>query len=137
MGPEILDLAFSPEDEKVGFKCSLPEDYNDPYELFLSIDRTLDPQLLAFYQESIGEIPQIPPPASQTARLLCRCGPITHIRQEGLLLKLMKRNSRRILMKYLFATSVTRIPLMKALPLPYSEHSGLVNQDIPSSCIRR
>jgi hypothetical protein len=60
MGPEILDLAFSPENEKVGFKCSLPEDYNDPYELFLSVDRTLDPQLLAFYQESIGKIPQIP-----------------------------------------------------------------------------
>jgi len=60
MGPKILDLAFNPEDEKVGFKCSLPEDYNDPYELFLSIDRNLDPQMLAFYQESIGEVPQIP-----------------------------------------------------------------------------
>ncbi|WP_086481984.1 DUF2971 domain-containing protein [Oceanospirillum sanctuarii] len=59
MGPDILQLSFNREGY-VGFKCSLPEDYNDPYELFLSIDRNLSPQLLAFYQESIGEMPQCP-----------------------------------------------------------------------------
>lgn len=59
MGPDILELSFA-RDGYVGFKCSLPADYNDPYELFLSIDRNLDPQLLAFYQESIGEMPQLP-----------------------------------------------------------------------------
>jgi hypothetical protein len=59
MGPDILEISFA-RDGYVGFKCSLPEDYNDPYELFLSIDRNLDPELLAFYQESIGEMPQFP-----------------------------------------------------------------------------
>lgn len=59
MGPEILALSFSHEGY-LGFKCSLPKDYNDPYELFLSIDTTIEPHLLAFYQESIREIPQYP-----------------------------------------------------------------------------
>ena len=59
IGPKILELATA-RDEFFGLKCSYPKDYNDPYELFLSIDTNLDPQLLAFYKESVGEIPQYP-----------------------------------------------------------------------------
>lgn len=59
MAPEILPLSFA-RDGYVGFKCSLPKDYNDPFELSLCIDRNLPPQLLAYYLESIGEIPQLP-----------------------------------------------------------------------------
>jgi hypothetical protein len=59
MGSDVLELSLA-RNGYIGFKCSLPKDYNDPYELFLSIDHALDPQLLAFYQESISEIPQIP-----------------------------------------------------------------------------
>ncbi len=59
IGPDILDIAFS-KDGFVGLKCSYPKDYNDPYELFLCIDPEESPELLAFYQETIGKIPQRP-----------------------------------------------------------------------------
>lgn len=59
VGPKILALAAEREGY-VGFKCSYPKDYNDPYELFLSIDPNIEPELLAFYTESVGSIPQIP-----------------------------------------------------------------------------
>jgi len=59
VGPKILELAMV-RDGFVGFKCSYPKDYNDPYELFLSIDTNIEPELLAFYKESVGEIPQYP-----------------------------------------------------------------------------
>jgi hypothetical protein len=41
-------------------KCSTPKEFNDPYELFLTIDFTERPELLAFYQEVIGALPQLP-----------------------------------------------------------------------------
>lgn len=41
-------------------KCSLPRDFNDPYELFLTINRNEDPELLAFYNDTIGDLPQLP-----------------------------------------------------------------------------
>lgn len=59
IGPDVLSISFSREGY-VGFKCSLPKDYNDPFELSLCIDKNLSPQLLAFYLESVGEIPQWP-----------------------------------------------------------------------------
>lgn len=59
IGPDILEIAFSKEDY-VGLKCSYPKDYNDPYELFLCIDHEEAPELLAFYQDTIGKIPQRP-----------------------------------------------------------------------------
>lgn len=42
------------------FKCSHPRDFDDPYELFLSIERDEEPELLAFYADVIGDIPQRP-----------------------------------------------------------------------------
>ena len=35
---EVLELIFKREGF-VGIKCSLPNQYNDPYELFLGVDR--------------------------------------------------------------------------------------------------
>jgi len=58
-GADVVDKAFS-KDDKCSFKCSYPKDFNDPYELFLTIDYDQDAELLAFYQETIGNIPQLP-----------------------------------------------------------------------------
>ncbi|WP_338832196.1 DUF2971 domain-containing protein [Bradyrhizobium sp. 27S5] len=59
LGPEVLDKVF-PSPDNVTFKCSLPKDFNDPYELFLTIDFNQKPDLLAFYADVIGELPQYP-----------------------------------------------------------------------------
>ena len=59
MGAEILNMAF----EKEGFcslKCSYPKDYNDPYELFLTISFNQTPEVLAFYKSIVSEIQQYP-----------------------------------------------------------------------------
>lgn len=56
---EALDLAL-PNDESCAVKCSFPKDYNDPFELFLSVDHNSDPELLAVYREIVFEIPQLP-----------------------------------------------------------------------------
>lgn len=56
---DVFELVF----EKKGFcglKCSLPKDYNDPYELFLSVDRELSPDFLAYYNDLVGELEQKP-----------------------------------------------------------------------------
>ncbi|MBY3123216.1 DUF2971 domain-containing protein [Rhizobium laguerreae] len=44
-------------DEHVGIKCSLPQDYNDPFELFLGVDLDQETELLATYREVVEEIP--------------------------------------------------------------------------------
>ncbi|MEG3124780.1 DUF2971 domain-containing protein [Sphingomonas sp. GB1N7] len=57
--PSVLGLVFS----KYGFcsiKCSLPKDYNDPYELFLGVDLSVPSSMLAAYREIVQEIPQHP-----------------------------------------------------------------------------
>ena len=59
IGPDVIDLTFK-KDGYCGLKCSYPEDYNDPYELFLSMDFNQTPDILAFYKESVGEVPQKP-----------------------------------------------------------------------------
>lgn len=41
----------------VGIKCTLPEDYNDPFELFLGVDLEQGSDLLATYGEVVQEIP--------------------------------------------------------------------------------
>jgi Protein of unknown function (DUF2971) len=45
---------------QVTLKCSYPKDFNDPYELFLTIDFNQQPDVLAFYSDVIGQIPQLP-----------------------------------------------------------------------------
>lgn len=55
----VLDLVFA-QPGFCGIKCSLPKDYNDPYELFLGVDLTVTPELLAAYRELVAELPQRP-----------------------------------------------------------------------------
>ncbi len=59
IGPDILDIAFNREDY-CALKCSFPKDYNDPYELFLTIDLNESPDVLAYYNETVSEISQLP-----------------------------------------------------------------------------
>ncbi len=46
-------------DGHFGFKCSLPEDYNDPFELFLGVDLEQGSDLLATYSEVVQQIPSL------------------------------------------------------------------------------
>lgn len=57
-GPSLASIALS--DGGATLKCSLPKDFNDPYELFLTVDFSSDAGALACYQEAIGTIPQLP-----------------------------------------------------------------------------
>ena len=59
IGPEHIKKVFHSVDV-VTLKCSLPKDFNDPYELFLTIDFNEQPDALAFYADAIGELPQLP-----------------------------------------------------------------------------
>jgi Protein of unknown function (DUF2971) len=55
----VMNLVF----ERKGFcaiKCSCPNEYNDPFELFLGVDIDIGPEGLATYRELIYEIPQYP-----------------------------------------------------------------------------
>jgi hypothetical protein len=47
-------------DDKVTLKCSYPKDFNDPYELFLTISYKQKPEILAFYSDVVGQLPQLP-----------------------------------------------------------------------------
>lgn len=59
VGPESVDKVFrSPG--FVTLKCGYPSEFNDPYELFLTMDFTAKPELIAFYGDVVGEIPQLP-----------------------------------------------------------------------------
>lgn len=58
-GPNNIEKIFS-NDGMVSFKCSYPKNFNDPYELFLTIDFKQGPEILAFYEDAIGEMPQLP-----------------------------------------------------------------------------
>lgn len=55
----VLELVFA-QSGHCGIKCSLPKDYNDPYELFLGVDLTVTPELLATYRELVADLPQYP-----------------------------------------------------------------------------
>jgi hypothetical protein len=57
--PSVLDLVFA-RPGLCGIKCSLPKDFNDPFELFLGVDLTVTPELLAAYRELLAELPQRP-----------------------------------------------------------------------------
>ena len=59
IGPEHIDKVFHSSDV-VTLKCSLPKEFNDPYELFLTIDFNERPDALAYYADAIGELPQLP-----------------------------------------------------------------------------
>jgi len=55
----LIDAVFAKHD-KVTLKFSKPNDFNDPYELFLATDFNGDPDMLACFSEAIGELPQYP-----------------------------------------------------------------------------
>lgn len=59
VGPETVSKVFAGE-RFCSLKCSYPKDFNDPYELFLTIDFNQEPDVLAYYAETIGSIPQYP-----------------------------------------------------------------------------
>ncbi len=56
--PTLLSVAFC-RPGYVGLKCSLPQDYNDPYELFLGADLGVGSDELATYRDIIQELPQL------------------------------------------------------------------------------
>jgi len=58
LGPSYLHDVVG--DEGVSAKFSFPKDFNDPYELFLTIDFNEKPEVLALYADAIGELPQLP-----------------------------------------------------------------------------
>lgn len=58
-GPNSFDRIFASE-VSATLKCSLPSDFNDPYELFLTLNFDEKPDALAFYAEVIGSLPQLP-----------------------------------------------------------------------------
>ena len=59
VSPGNVDNVFA-IDEKATLKFSLPQQFNDPYELFLTINFNRDPEELAFYLDLIGENLQYP-----------------------------------------------------------------------------
>jgi hypothetical protein len=59
VGPERFDAVFQSANFST-LKCSLPGDFNDPYELFLTIDFNERPDALAYYADLIGDLPQHP-----------------------------------------------------------------------------
>jgi hypothetical protein len=59
IGPEHFEKVFHSSDVFT-LKCSLPKEFNDPYELFLTIDFNERPDALAYYADAIGELPQLP-----------------------------------------------------------------------------
>ncbi|MGO4489920.1 DUF2971 domain-containing protein [Microbacterium sp. 2RAF4] len=58
LGPELAGIALS--HDGASLKFSLPREFNDPFELFLTVDRSSPPETLAFYEEVIGEIDDMP-----------------------------------------------------------------------------
>jgi hypothetical protein len=59
IGPNTFDKVFNGSDHFT-MKCSLPKDFNDPYELFLTLDFNEQPAALAYYADVVGELPQLP-----------------------------------------------------------------------------
>lgn len=58
-GPGFIDKIFAKADT-VTLKCGYPAEFNDPYELFLTMDFKEDPGPIAFYADVIGKLPQHP-----------------------------------------------------------------------------
>lgn len=56
---EVLELVFD-RDGFCGVKCSYPQDYNDPFELFLGVDLSVPSHHLATYRDVVQELPQYP-----------------------------------------------------------------------------
>ena len=60
LDPDFFKLIFCKKDF-VELKSTFPKDFNDPYELFLTINTdSIDSEILAFYLETAGNISQLP-----------------------------------------------------------------------------
>lgn len=59
VGPGSIDKVFTSQ-EFVTLKCGYPSEFNDPYELFLTMDFTEKPEMIAFYRDVVGDLPQLP-----------------------------------------------------------------------------
>jgi hypothetical protein len=59
VGPSYIDKVIGSHNQ-VTLKCSYPKDFNDPYELFLTIDFTERPEVLAYYSDLVGALQQYP-----------------------------------------------------------------------------
>lgn len=55
---DVLKHVFLQEGH-AGFKCTLPEEYNDPFELFLGVDLEQDTEALATYKDIVDKIPSL------------------------------------------------------------------------------
>lgn len=58
LGSELAGVALSHNGATLKF--SLPREFNDPFELFLTVDHNSSPATLAFYEEVMGEILDMP-----------------------------------------------------------------------------
>ncbi|MDR2997831.1 MAG: DUF2971 domain-containing protein, partial [Microbacterium sp.] len=56
--PELAGRAISHDGATLKF--SMPSEFNDPFELFLTVDHNSPPATLAFYEEVIGAIQNMP-----------------------------------------------------------------------------
>jgi hypothetical protein len=60
LAPEYFEKVF-PNNLLVRLKANYPENFNDPYELFLTINTNdVGPEILAYYQEIVGQLPKWP-----------------------------------------------------------------------------
>lgn len=59
VGPSHIDKVLG-QSGFVTLKCGLPSEFNDPYELFLTMDFKEEPELIAFYADAVGKLPQLP-----------------------------------------------------------------------------
>lgn len=59
IGASTLDKVFANENS-VGFKCSFPRDFNDPYELFLALDNYDDQNVVSYFNELLTSVVQMP-----------------------------------------------------------------------------
>ena len=59
VGASYLERVFELRNY-VTLKCSLPKNFNDPYELFLTVSFREKPEALAFYTDIIEDLPQLP-----------------------------------------------------------------------------
>jgi len=65
----VFDLVFAREGF-CGVKCSLPKDYNDPYELFLGVDLDVSTECLATYRDIIQKVKQRPTTCFSTSPIV-------------------------------------------------------------------
>jgi Protein of unknown function (DUF2971) len=59
VGSSNVDRVFATKG-LLTLKCGTPAEFNDPYELFLTMNFRERPELIAFYTDVIGQLPQLP-----------------------------------------------------------------------------